>query len=264
MSSEAAAGTPGYGRPLQVMSLLFSRGSGNLANLSAVGAGNDPTRGGPGTDWLSGGAGDDIINPGDNDGEYDWVLGSRGSDLIVYTDSGASAYQALSYIDLDRGIEATVDGGANRGRITKGSAEADTIVDVANPLNAGRQAPYGGFGLTGSPYNDTFDLRLADGQWMEVRGEAGADTINIRSGRVKVSYQDAPGAVDVDLGAGRGERRRLREAPTPSSVTSGRWRAGRTATRCGAATAATNWTAGPATTCSSPVMATGGYRTVMT
>ena len=35
------------------------------------------------------------------------------------------------------------------------------------------------------------------------RGEGGDDTINIRSGRVKVNYRLAPGAVDVDLGAGR-------------------------------------------------------------
>ena len=40
------------------------------------------------------------------------MLGSRGNDRIVYTDSGPSAYQALSYVDLDTGIEATVDGGA--------------------------------------------------------------------------------------------------------------------------------------------------------
>ena len=203
VSSEAAAGTPYRGRPLQVMSLLFSRPSGNLANLSAIGTGNDPTRGGPGTDWLSGGAGDDVINPGDNDDEYDWVLGSPGNDRIVYTDSGASAYQALSYVDLGSGIKATVDGGANRATVTKGSAGTDTIVDVANPLNAGREAPYGGFGLAGTLHADTFDLRLADGQWMEVRGGAGADTINIRSGLVKVNYRYAPGAVDVDLGAGR-------------------------------------------------------------
>ena len=193
----------GFGRPLQVMSLLFSRPSGNLANLSAVGAGNDPTRGGPGTDWLSGGAGDDVINPGDNDDEYDWVLGSPGNDRIVYTDSGASAYQALSYVDLGSGVEATVDGGANRATVTKGSAGTDTIVDVANPLNAGREAPWGGFGLSGTHHADSFDLRLADGQWMEVRGGAGADTIHIRSGRVKVNYRRVPGAVDVDLGAGR-------------------------------------------------------------
>ena len=204
VTSRGSPGGSSYGaRPLQVMSLLFSRASGNLTNLSADGAGNDPTRGGPGTDWLSGGAGDDVINPGDNDDKYDWVLGSPGNDRILYTDSGPSAYQALSYVDLGSGVKATVDGGANRATVTKGSAGTDTIVDVVNPLNAAREAPWGGFGLAGSHHADTFDLRLADGQWMEVRGEGGADTVNIRSGRVKVNYRLAPGAVDVDLGAGR-------------------------------------------------------------
>ena len=203
VSSEDAPGSLYTRRPLQVMSLLFSRATGNLTNLSTTGTGNDSTRGGPGTDWLSGGAGDDVINPGDNDDEYDWVLGSRGNDRIVYTDSGPSAYQALSYVDLDTGIEATVDGGANRATVAKGSAGADTVVDIANALNAGWEAPWGGFGLAGTHHADTFDLRLADGQWMEVRGEGGNDTINIRSGAVKVNYRLAPGPVDVDLGAGR-------------------------------------------------------------
>ena len=201
----------GFGRPLQVMSLLFSRASGNLTNLSAVGTGNDPTRGGPGADWLSGGPGDDIINPGDNDDAYDWIVGSPGDDRIVYSDSGASAYQSLGYIDLDSGIEATIDGAANRGTVNKGTVGTDTIVDIANPLNAAAEAPWGGFGLSGSPYDDVFELTLADGQWMEVRGEGGDDTINIRSGRVRVNYRSAPGPVDVDLGTGPGEQRRLRE-----------------------------------------------------
>ena len=193
------------GGPLQVMSLLLATEAGTLANLSATGAGNDPTRGGPGTDWLSGGKGDDVINPGDNDDEYDRVLGSPGNDRIVYTDSGASAYQALSYIHLggDDGIKATIDGTTNRATVDKGAAGTDTIADVANPLNAGREAPYGGFGLAGSPDDDTFDLRLADGQFMEVQGHAGNDRVHIRSGRVKVNYRLAPGAVAVDLGAGR-------------------------------------------------------------
>ena len=203
----------GYGRPLQVMNLLYGRASGNLADLSTAGAGNDPTRGGPGVDWLSGGPGDDVVNPGDNDDAYDWVLGSPGNDRIVYSDSGASAYQSLSYIDLDTSIEATVDGGANLATVKKGEGAAgtDTIVDVANPLNAGAAQPYGGLGLTGSPWDDTFDLTLAGGQWMEVRGGAGDDTFNVRSGRVKVNYRLAPGGGQRRPRRGPGEQRRPRE-----------------------------------------------------
>ena len=57
----------GERRPIQVMSLLWSRQTRNLTNLSAVGDGNDSNRGGDDTDWIWGGAGDDVLDPGDND-----------------------------------------------------------------------------------------------------------------------------------------------------------------------------------------------------
>ena len=137
-------------RPLQVMSLLFSRLTGNLTNLSAVGAGNDTNWGGPGIDWLSGGSGDDVLDPGDNDDGYDLVMGSAGNDRIVYSDSGPSAYQVLDYLDLGTGISVTLNGISNRATVDKGAAGTDTIVDIANPLNAAKRSPFGGFGIGGS------------------------------------------------------------------------------------------------------------------
>ena len=142
-------GVPSWRRPLQVMSLLLNRPTGNLTNLSTVGAGNDTNRGGPGTDWLSGGSGDDVLDPGDNDDEYDWVIGSTGNDRIVYSDSGPTAYQVLDYLDLGTGISVTLNGISNRATVDKGAAGTDTIVDIANPLNAAKEAPYGGFGIVG-------------------------------------------------------------------------------------------------------------------
>ena len=182
----------GERRPIQVMSLLWSRQTGNLANLSAVGDGNDSNRGGDGTDWIWGGAGDDVLDPGDNS-YYDSVFGSAGNDRIVYTDSGSSAFQWLGYFGLETAIRATVNGKTNAGTIDKGTSGTDTIVDVRNPLNANR------FGLGGTDFDDRFDLTLADGQWMEARGKAGNDTFHIRSGRVRVDYRYAPASVDVDL-----------------------------------------------------------------
>ena len=190
-------------RPIQVMSLLFSRETGNLANLSAVGDGNDSNRGGDGTDWIWGGAGDDILNPGDNDDHYDGVYGSEGTDTIVYTDSGPSAFQWLGYVGLKNGIQATINGVTNVGTVDKGASGADTIVDIANPLDAATEAPYGGFGLGGTVFDDEFDLTLAPGQWMDVRGEAGNDTINIVSGSVQVNYRHVTNGIHVDLEAGR-------------------------------------------------------------
>ena len=189
-------------RPIQVMSLLFGRPA-SLTNLSAAGIGNDPNRGGPGTDWISGGRGNDVLNPGDNNDSYDWIIGSAGNDRIVYTDSGPTAYQGIGYHDLRNGISATINGVTNRATIHKGRAGRDVITDITNPLDAAREAPWGGFGLEGTPFDDRFTLTLDTGQWMEVRGLAGRDTYNIRSGSVRINYRAAPGPVDVDLGAGR-------------------------------------------------------------
>ena len=77
-------------------------------------------------------------------------------------------------------------------------------MDIANPLNAGGSPPYNGyFELHGTPFGDTFDLALDDEQWMEVVGNAGADTFNIKSGAVRIDYETSPAGVDVDLAAGR-------------------------------------------------------------
>ena len=189
-------------RPIQVMSLMHSTGTGNLTNLSATGAGNDSSRGTPGVDWIWGSDGDDILNPGDSD-VYDSTYGSAGNDTIVYSDSGPGAYQWLGYFGLATAIAATINGVSNVGTVDKGSNGFDTIVDIANPLNAGAEPPYRGFGLGGSPNDDRFDLTLDDGQWMDVRGEAGDDTITIRSGRVRATYRHTLNSVDVDLAAGR-------------------------------------------------------------
>ena len=184
-------------RPLQVVNLLHSRGTGNLANLSSIGPGNDPSRGGDGADWVTGGGGDDILDPGDNDGIGDIVLGSAGTDTILYSDSGPNAWQNLDYSGLGTGISATIDGVRNRATVNKGSAGTDTIVDVANPLNAGA------FLMAGSHFDDSLVLTLDAEQWMGVRGNAGNDTIDIRSGRVQINYRSSTDGVDVDLAAGR-------------------------------------------------------------
>ena len=98
-----------FTRPIQVVSLLFSRNTGNLANLSGIGSGNDPNRGGDGVDYITGGGGDDVLNPGDNDGPplFDAVYGSEGNDRIVFSESGPSAYQWLGYSGLNGGVNAT-------------------------------------------------------------------------------------------------------------------------------------------------------------
>ena len=187
--------------PIRVMSLMLSPNTGYMTNLSSM-KGDDVIRGGPGGDELRGGNGDDIINPGDNgqvNNEADIVHGSAGDDRIVYTDSGPRGVQSLRYSELNAGMTVMIEGAANRAMVDKGSAGTDTIVDIANPLSA----DYGVFELRGTPFNDIFDLALDDGQWMDLVGNAGADTFNIESGAVRIDYETSPAGVDVDLDAGR-------------------------------------------------------------
>ena len=208
------------GRPIQVMSMLRS-GGGLLSNVSSVPR-DDIIRGSAGADELWGGNSDDVIDPGDNGAdpdELDIVHGSAGDDRIVYTGSGASGYQRLEYSDLIAGVTVMIDGVANHATVDKGSAGTDTIVDVANPLNAGGTTPYtgppnpfgrpppynGGFALFGTPSNDVIDVALGDGQWMNVGGNAGADTFNITSGVVSIDYATATAGIDIDLDAGRAD-----------------------------------------------------------
>ena len=195
-------------RPIQVMSLM-STPTGHMTSLSST-TGDPTIRGGPGGGELRGGNGDDVFDPGDNGGQAvavsTIVHGSAGDDRIVYTGSGPNAGQQIHYADLGAGVTATIDGATNRATVDKGADGTDTIVDIANALNAGGTPPYEGFfEVHGSPFNDTFNLTLAEGQWMDVGGNAGADTFNIESdaGSVRIDYFHAPAGVDVDLRAGR-------------------------------------------------------------
>ena len=195
------------GRPIHVMSLMLSS-DGLLSNLSTV-TRNDIIRGTAGADELWGGNGDDVINPGDNGqnaNEIDVVHGSAGNDRILYTDSGPNGAQSIRYSELSAGMTVTIDGTTNRATVGKGSTGTDTIVDIANPLNAGGSPPYNGvFELHGTPFGDIFNLALEDGQWMDIVGNAGADTFNIKSGAVRIDYESSPAGVDVDLDAGRAD-----------------------------------------------------------
>ena len=205
--------------PIQVMSLLFSS-SDQLTNLSTVTGDDDIILGTPGGDVLYGGSGNDVFNPLDNstsndldaDRGYDTIYGSRGDDTIIYTGSGADAYQEVDYSELSAvetraevidGIRAIVDGTGNLATVGKGSAGTDTFVDVARPLNAQ------GLGLIGTRFNDEFHLTVGDEQFLNVEGGDGFDHFHLRmldSGWVRVSYARAPAGVEVDLVSGRAIR----------------------------------------------------------
>ena len=96
------------------------------------------------------------------------------------------------------GITATIDGVANSATIEKGSAGTDTVVDVANPMNSWA------LGVTGTNFDDVFDVTVGDGQRLNLEGRAGNDTFNIQStGWIRLQFDDAPAGIDVDLESGR-------------------------------------------------------------
>ena len=186
------------------------RGSSGNDGLEGQ-AGNDSLSGGDGADTLNGGDGDDVLNPGNADfyaGGGDQVEGSAGNDRIIYTDAtGPSASQFLRYSGLrGSGITATIDGTANRATVSKGTAGTDTLVDVTNPLDPDR-----GLFLYGTRFNDTFHLTLGRRQWIQVSPGAGNDVFNVQAdidnvGWVRISFDDAPGGIHVDLDADRAQR----------------------------------------------------------
>ena len=174
-----------------------------ISNIERVrgGPGDDTLRGSNLGNVLNGGDGNDTLNPGDadgNDDEYDEIEGSAGNDRIVFTEQSPPIWTGLHYWNLGAGITATIDGVANSATIDKGSAGTDTIVDVANPMNSWA------LNVTGTDFDDVFNVTVGAEQRLQLRGEAGADTFNIQStGQVRIQYHHSPAGVDIDLEAGR-------------------------------------------------------------
>ena len=198
-----------------------------LSNIEWVrgGDGDDTIRGGDRDNRLEGGPGDDVIYPGVNEvregsarpGGGDYVIGSVGSDWIVYTDSSVGTHQVLDYSGLSTGgITATIDGVANQGTVDKGAAGTDTLVDVADAMALRRFVRgidyfdgSGDFELRGTRFDDVFIMRTMPWPWqyMHVRGGAGNDTFTNQSAGdvdlVEIYYDDAPNGIHLDLAAGK-------------------------------------------------------------
>ncbi|SHK05824.1 type I secretion C-terminal target domain (VC_A0849 subclass) [Shimia gijangensis] len=183
---------------------VFDGGAVNVINGTS---GDDVLNGTSGADWiigllgtdeLNGGAGDDILNPGDNSYD-DIVRPGTGNNTIIYTDA-LNGYQTLSYADYvaANGIVASIDGIGNTATVSRGADGTDTIVDIANPLNAGWVA--GGFGFVTTAQDDTITINnQASGQWMQLSMDAGNDVINVLSGIVRLDYRNAANGITIDL-----------------------------------------------------------------
>ncbi|EDM71497.1 Hemolysin-type calcium-binding region [Roseobacter sp. AzwK-3b] len=142
-----------------------------------------------GGDLLYGSIGDDSIVSGDADSDN--ITASEGNDTIDLSGMNLNdAFALLDYRRLDAGITATIDGEANTGTIDKGINGVDTLVGVQNPMIAGFNL--GGLSLTGTGFNDTFDITVPDDQWISVSGGGGADTYIVSGdGLVRLDFRNA-------------------------------------------------------------------------
>ncbi|MGX0901553.1 Ca2+-binding RTX toxin-like protein [Roseovarius sp. MBR-79] len=164
----------------------------------------NPIEGTDGDDVLVGTAGDDLIITGNAAPNGDFVVGSAGNDTIDMSgNDGVDGFVTLSYDALDSGIAVTIDGAANTGTVDKGANGTDTLVDVAQPLDAGFGD--GGLSVIGTTGDDSFTLAPDAGQWMPVRGGDGADSYEINGAglvRLDFGFTGATGGAQVNLATG--------------------------------------------------------------
>jgi Ca2+-binding RTX toxin-like protein len=173
--------------------------TGSDFNDTLVGGdGNDTLLGGDGSDEIRGGNGNDSINPGDNT-DFDYILTGAGNDTVNLGDIQVG-FVEIDHRDLNAGITATINGNTNTGTINKGANGTTTILDVAGAMFSD------GFLLTGSNHNDTFNVTVANGGWMSLRGLDGVDNyvINPSSGNVRIDFRSnsVQNGVNVNLATG--------------------------------------------------------------
>jgi len=154
-------------------------------DLLKGGAGNDKMYGGAGSDTLLGGAGNDRLDPGD-DLVADVLNGGAGIDTADYSQgtTGVTAYLAANF------------GG--------GGAVGDTYINVENVIgtafgdflqNAFGGTAFGGGGNDVLYGGGTFGGTEDGGK---VRGDAGADTLNMEYGNTLAWIQNGQGADTID------------------------------------------------------------------
>ena len=135
------------------------------------GEGNDTLLGGLGSDELYGGAGNDSLNAGDNT-DYDYIAPGSGLDTVTF-EADVTGYFELDHGDLDDGIVATINGITNTGIILKQGAGSTTLFGVRWPLRGD------GLMVVGTDHDDTFNVALAEGDYMMLQGGAGQDSYTL-------------------------------------------------------------------------------------
>ena len=182
----------------------------------AGGAGDDRLDGGVGDDRLGGGPGRDLLNGGGGD---DTLAGGRGRDTLLGAGGNDSLVGGASSDDLVGGAGAdTMRGGSGVDRAVYDAAPASITVNLASQVGKGSDAQgdrfYGIENVVGSNHADTLigtDGRnaLAGSRGDDVLlglagddvliGGAGADVLRGGGGADRARYDDAPGAVRINL-----------------------------------------------------------------
>ncbi|MFN7051246.1 MAG: calcium-binding protein, partial [Gemmobacter sp.] len=181
----------------------FAPGQNNpLANILNVqieeGPGRNTITGTNGDDDRIGTPGDDLIITGNATPNGDYVAGSAGNDTIdMRGNDGVNGFVLIDYFNQPS-ISVSINGVANTGSVAKGTNGTDTLLGVANPLDAGNFE--GGLEIRGTAGNDTFNLTLDSGQWISVLGGAGQDSYTLNGdGMVRLDFRSAPGGININL-----------------------------------------------------------------
>ncbi|MEM9850769.1 MAG: calcium-binding protein, partial [Pseudomonadota bacterium] len=161
-------------------------------------------------DLIIGSPSNDVISSGNNT-SFEDIFATGGNDTYDFgdiDDSLGGGYLSFYYGLVADPITVTLNGGGSSGSmsVSKGASGSDTVLNIADPLNAGIST--GGLGLYGTVGADTFNITLQANQWMQVGGGDGVDTYNISTVdriRVDLVWDGANGptegaVVDIDNG----------------------------------------------------------------
>ncbi len=151
--------------------------------------------------YIAGTTGDDMLDIGVADNPR--FLATVGDD--EYDFAGVEDWSELSYGLIANGVNININGIQGVGVVNKKASGADTLFNVAEALVDDR-----GFNLTGTDYDDLFNIKTKDGQWASVLGGEGDDTFTLTvadGSTIRIKYHYGPNGdpingVNVNLATG--------------------------------------------------------------
>ncbi|MEQ1578310.1 MAG: hypothetical protein ABL894_11720 [Hyphomicrobium sp.] len=170
---------------------LFGLGGNDTLNgkggndLLSGGKGNDKLFGGKGADILKGGAGDDTLDPG-SDLDADVINGGTGIDTVNYS---AGTGPVTAYLAVNTSGQGATGDSYTAVENVVGTAFGDYL------QNAGGGTAFGGAGADTLYGGGTINSSEDGGK---VRGDAGADVLNMTYGNTLAWLQNGQGTDTID------------------------------------------------------------------